>query len=354
MSVSISTQNVTALLQHLQYPVFQAPMAGSQDSRLAIAVSDAGGLGALPCAMLSAAQVVGQLEQIRARPGRLVNVNFFSHNPPESSDEDQEQWLDTLLPYFKELNADPGSVAAGAGRQPFSREYLEAVAPFKPEVVSFHFGLPEYHLLAPIKAWGGVVASSATTLQEGLWLQANGADLVIAQGLEAGGHRGHFLRADLEQQLSTNQLVKGLVQCLDIPVVAAGGISTPEQVSEALQMGAMAVQIGTGFLLSPEAKTSALHRAALKTEMTRNTAITNLFSGRPARGMVNRLMAELGPMSDKTPDFPLATNGIAPLRSAAEKEGSWDFSPLWAGEGASRCREQAAADLLRWFAGVGV
>ncbi|WP_086478998.1 NAD(P)H-dependent flavin oxidoreductase [Oceanospirillum sanctuarii] len=352
MSEQIQTRTPQALFQSLQYPIFQAPMAGSQDSVLAIAVSDSGGLGALPCAMLSVEQVAEQLELIRAKQGRAINLNFFSHTPPEPSDEDQKRWLDTLAPYFNELDVDPASVASGAGRQPFSRDYLDAIAPFKPEVVSFHFGLPDKSLMTEIKAWGGLIASSATTLAEGLWLQDQGADLVIAQGLEAGGHRGHFLRADLEEQLPTRELVKGLVQQLDIPVVAAGGISTPQQVSEMLELGASAVQIGTGFLLTPEAKTSALHRSALKSEMTQNTAITNLFSGRPARGMVNRLMAEQGPMSDKTPAFPLATNGIAPLRAAAEKQGSWDFSPLWAGTGAAECQEKSVTELISWFAGA--
>ncbi len=352
MSEQTQTRTLPALFQSLEFPIFQAPMAGSQDSVLAIAVSDSGGLGALPCAMLSVEQAVEQLELIRAKQGRAINVNFFSHTPPEPSDEDQKRWLDTLAPYFNELDVDPVSVASGAGRQPFTRDYLDAIAPFKPELVSFHFGLPDKSLMAEIKAWGGLIASSATTLEEGLWLQAQGADLVIAQGLEAGGHRGHFLRADLEEQLPTRELVRGLVQSLDIPVVAAGGISTPEQVSEMLALGACAVQIGTGFLLTPEAKTSALHRSALKSEMTQNTAITNLFSGRPARGMVNRLMAEQGPVSDKAPAFPLATNAIAPLRAAAEKQGSWDFSPLWAGEGASECQEKPVAELIRWFAGA--
>ncbi len=352
MTEQISQRAPSALLQRLQYPIFQAPMAGSQDSKLAIAVSDAGGLGALPCAMLSVGQVSEQLELIRAKEGRVINVNFFSHTSPELSDEDQKCWLNTLAPYFAELGVDPASVTSGAGRQPFTRDYLDAIAPFKPELVSFHFGLPDQELIDDIKAWGGLIASSATTLDEALWLQLRGADLVIAQGLEAGGHRGHFLRSDLEEQLPTRELVKGLVQHLDIPVVAAGGISTPEQVSEMLALGACAVQIGTGFLLAPEAKTSALHRRALKTEMTQDTAITNLFSGRPARGMVNRLMAEQGPISDKAPAFPLATNAIAPLRAAAEKQGSWDFSPLWAGEGASECQEKPVTELLRWFAGT--
>ena len=352
MSDPLQSRFLQMLLANLHYPIFQAPMAGSQDSDLAIAVSDAGGLGALPCAMLSIEQVVQQLKRIRAKPERVINVNFFSHRPPEPSDVDQKRWLDTLSPYYKELNIDPSCVAASAGRRPFSRDYLDAIAPFKPDVVSFHFGLPDKCLIAEIKAWGGVIASSATTLQEGRWLQEQGADLVIAQGLEAGGHRGHFLRSDLEEQLPRLEFVKGLIKILDIPIVAAGGISTPEQVTQMLQLGAVAVQIGTGFLLTPEAKTSALHRSALKSDLSKVTAITNLFSGRPARGLINRLIREQGPLSEKTPAFPLATQAITPLRVAAEKQGCWDFSPLWAGEGAPDCQEKTAAELVRWFAGA--
>lgn len=339
------------LFSSLRYRILQAPMAGSQDGELAAAVSDAGGLGALPCAMLSVEQVIQQLALVREKKGRAINVNFFSHTAPEYSDRDQAHWLSTLSLYYKELKIDPGNIAGGPGRQPFSRDYLDAIAPFKPELVSFHFGLPDQSLMAEIKAWGGLIASSATTIREGLWLQARGADLVIAQGLEAGGHRGHFLRSDLEEQLPTKALLTGLIEVLDIPVVAAGGLSTPQQVDEMLQLGAVAVQIGTGFLLTPEAKTSPLHRKALKTKMSEETVITNVFSGRPARGMMNRLMREQGPMSDKVPAFPLASTAIAPLRAAAEKQGCWDFSPLWAGEGAVECQEKPVGELIRWFVG---
>ncbi len=337
------------LQQALEYPVFQSPMAGSQGSALAVAVSDAGGLGAIPCAMLSTQQVAEALQTVREKAGRIINVNFFCHQPPEPSAAAQSRWLEALSPYFDELNVDPSGVAAGAGRQPFSQEYLSAITPFEPEVVSFHFGLPDPVMIAAIKGWGGLVAASATTLEEGIWLEQNGADLVIAQGLEAGGHRGHFLRNDLEDQLPTESLVSALVQAIHVPVIAAGGISTPEQVAQMLHCGASAVQVGTAFLLTPEATTSEVHRAALRSDLVGETAITNLFSGRPARGMVNRLMIEQGPMSDKPPAFPLATNAVAPLRAAAESKASWDFSPLWAGTGAAACQEKAASDLVRWL-----
>lgn len=336
----------------LNLPILQAPMAGSQGSELAIAVSDAGGLGALPCAMLSVEQVVDELSLIREKNGRAVNVNFFCHQPPEISDTATERWLDTLQPYFDELAIDRTKVPATASRQPFSQAYLDAIAPFKPEVVSFHFGLPAPELLAPIKAWGGKVLSSATTLAEAEWLAAQGVDLIIAQGLEAGGHRGHFLQQGLADQLPVRELVVEITRKIAVPVIAAGGIATPEDVEALLSAGAVGVQVGTALLLTPESKATPLHRKALKSPLNQETVITNLFSGRPARGMINRLIDEQGPMSEASPAFPLAGNAITLLRGEAEKQGSWDFSPLWAGTQAHLCREVSAEQLLYWLSGL--
>ena len=225
-------------------------------------------------------------------------------------------------------------------------DVLEA---FRPAVVSFHFGLPAPDLLARVKSWGSLVLSSATTVAEAQWLQAHGADAIIAQGLEAGGHRGMFLTEDLSTQIGTFALLPQIVRAVEVPVIAAGGIATPAGVAAAKQLGASAVQIGTAFLCSHEAATSALHRAALQSPAAQHTALTNVFSGRPARGIVNRLMRELGPLCAQAPAFPMATAGIAPLRSAAEAQGSSDFTPLWSGQNASVCRTAAAADITRDF-----
>jgi nitronate monooxygenase len=227
----------------------------------------------------------------------------------------------------------------------------DAIEAFKPAVVSFHFGLPSASLLARVKSWGALVMSSATTVDEALWLEAHGADVVIAQGLEAGGHRGHFLSCDLTRQMGTFALLPQIVRAVSVPVVAAGGIADAQGVAAALALGAAAVQVGTAYLLCPEATTSAVHRAALKSEAARHTALTHLFTGRPARGIVNRLMAELGPMAEVVPEFPLATGAIAPLRAHAEGLGSGDFSPLWSGQNALGCREAPAADITRALAG---
>jgi nitronate monooxygenase len=238
-------------------------------------------------------------------------------------------------------------VPAGPGRLPFSSEAADVLEDFRPAVVSVHFGLPSADLLARVRGWGSKVVSSATTVAEARWLEARGVDAVIAQGLEAGGHRGLFLGDDLSGQLGTFALLPQVVQAVKLPVIAAGGIADARGVRAALALGAAGVQVGTAYLLCPEATTTAIHRAALKSEAARVTALTNLFTGRPARGIVNRLMRELGPINATAPTFPLATAAIAPLRAAAEARGSGDFSPLWAGQNVSGCREVPAAQLTR-------
>ncbi len=337
----------------VELPVIQAPMAGVQDSALAIAVSDAGGLGSLPCAMLGVDGLREQLAVIHARPGkRPINLNFFCHAPPAPSAEREAAWRAALWPYFTEFGIDAQAIASGPGREPFSAQVADVLAEFGPAVVSFHFGLPSADLLARVRGWGATILASATTVNEARWLQAQGVDAVIAQGAEAGGHRGMFLSDDLASQIGTMALVPQLVRALNIPVIAAGGIADARGLKAALALGAAGVQVGTAYLLCPEARTSAVHRAALKSDAARLTAITNLFTGRPARGIVNRIIRELGPVSATAPAFPLAASAIAPLRAAAEALGSGDFSPLWAGQNTSGCREVPAAELTRALAGV--
>jgi nitronate monooxygenase len=187
-------------------------------------------------------------------------------------------------------------------------------------------------------------------VDEARWLEAHGADAIIAQGLEAGGHRGHFLSDDLAAQLGTMALVPQVVSAVRVPVIATGGIADARGVAAAMALGASAVQVGTAYLLCPEATTSAVHRAALASADARVTDVTNLFSGRPARGIVNRLMRELGPMSPLAPAFPLAASAVAPLRARAERGGRGDFSPLWSGQNASGCRELPAGEVTRALA----
>jgi nitronate monooxygenase len=348
-----ATGDAMVTLQQLlgiELPVIQAPMAGVQGSALAIAVSNAGGLGSLPCAMFSVDAMRKELAQIMAHTTRPFNVNFFCHAPPAPSAERATAWHAALAPYYKEFGLDAGAIPDGPGRAPFSAEYADVLGEFKPAVVSFHFGLPAAALLARVRAWGAKILCSATTVDEARWLADRGVDAIIAQGVEAGGHRGIFLSDDLTTQVGTFALLPQIVQAVKLPVIAAGGIADAQGVAAAMALGAAGVQIGTAYMLCPEATTSAVHRAALKSDAARHTALTNLFTGRPARGIVNRIMRELGPLSAAAPAFPLATSAIAPLRAHAERQGSGDFSPLWSGQNASGCREIPAADLTRELA----
>ncbi len=334
----------------IELPIVQAPMAGVQGSALAVAVSNAGGLGSLPCAMLGPDAMRSELASIRAQTRKPFNVNFFCHASPTASPEREAAWRAALAPYYEEYGIDVRAISAGPGRAPFSSEAADVLSEFKPAVVSFHFGLPSAELLARARAWGAKILSSATTVEEARWLEAHGVDAVIAQGVEAGGHRGLFLSDDLTTQVGTMALLPQIVHAVNLPVIAAGGIADARGVAAALALGATGVQIGTAFLLCPEATSSVVHRTALKSEAARHTALTNVFTGRPARGIVNRIMKELGPISAAAPAFPLATAAIAPLRAAAESRGSGDFSPLWSGQNASGCKEIPAARLTRELA----
>ncbi len=334
----------------IEFPLIQAPMAGAQDSALAVAVSNAGGLGSLPCAMLDAQALRRELTAIKAQTARPLNLNFFCHAPPAADDSAAAAWRARLAPYRAELGIDESAPAKAASRAPFDTQAADLVEEFAPAVVSFHFGLPSPELLARVRASGAKVLSSATTVEEARWLEARGVDAVIAQGLEAGGHRGMFLSSQLSSQVGTFALLPQVVRALKVPVIAAGGIADQAGIRAALALGAAGVQLGTAYLLCPESRISDLHRAALRGEGAQHTALTNLFTGRPARGIVNRLMRELGPMAAQMPQFPLAATAVAPLRSAAEAVGNADFSPLWSGQNASGCRAVPAADLTRELA----
>ncbi|HZP92554.1 MAG TPA: nitronate monooxygenase [Burkholderiales bacterium] len=334
----------------IELPIIQAPMAGAQASALAVAVSNAGGLGSIGCATLSTEAMRKELQTIRAQTTRPYNVNFFCHTPPVADPAREANWRKALSPYYRTYGIDPNAIPAGPGRAPFNAEAADVLEEFRPAIVSFHFGLPPAPLLARVKALGAKILSSATTVEEALWLEAHGVDAVIAQGAEAGGHRGMFLTDDLTTQIGTFALLPQIVHAVKLPVIAAGGIADAQGVAAAMALGASGVQVGTAYLLCPESTISALHRAALKSAAARHTALTNLFTGRPARGIVNRVMRELGPMNSAAPEFPLATAAIAPLRAKAEATGSTDFSPLWSGQNASCCTEMPAAQLTRELA----
>ena len=329
------------------YPLIQAPMAGAQDSQMAIAVCRAGGLGSLAAALLSPPQLAAELAAIQAATDAPFNVNFFAHQMLEPTPQQMRRWHDFLQPYFDRFGVDAAAMDAGGLRQPFGDAQLAIVQQYRPAVVSFHFGLPAAAQVQALKDIGTCIIASATSVAEAQWLAERGVDAVIAQGSEAGGHRATFLAADVASQTGTLALLPQIVDAVPLPVIAAGGIADARGVKAALDMGAAAVQLGTAYLLCPEASTSALHRAALQSPLARHTVLTNIFSGRPARGMVNRMVRDLGPMNPLAPAFPLATAASAPLRARAESQGSHDFTPLWSGQNASACKAIPAAELTR-------
>ncbi|MBM3106253.1 nitronate monooxygenase [Pseudomonas sp. V1] len=334
----------------IELPILQAPMAGSTGSAMAIAVSNAGGLGALPCATLSLEQLRAELQVFKQACNGPLNVNFFCHQPPLPDPERDAAWKQALKPYYEELGADYEAPTPVSNRAPFDDASCRLIEEFKPAVVSFHFGLPEAGLLARVKATGAKVLSSATTVDEAIWLEQHGCDAIIAMGYEAGGHRGMFLSTDLNTQVGTLALVPQIVDAVKVPVIAAGGISDHRGIVAALALGACAVQMGTAYLLCPEAKVSATHRQALNTAKDSDTALTNLFTGRPARGINTRIMRELGPISSLAPHFPLAGGALMPLRAITEPSGNGDFSSLWAGQAASLARALPAGELTHSLA----
>jgi len=317
---------------------------------MVVAVSLAGGLGSLPCALLNAEQIRSEFTLIRQGSSRPVNLNFFCHMPPAFDQEREIRWRKELERYYLELDIDPQAPIPGSNRTPFDEAMCDLVADLKPEVVSFHFGLPDRTLLARVKATGAKVLSSATSVDEARWLEQEGCDAIIAQGAEAGGHRGMFMSDDIATQIGTMALVPQVVDAVSVPVIAAGGIGDARGIVAAFALGASAVQIGTAYLFCPEAKLSLVHREALRQSKSDGTALTNVFTGRPARGIVNRLMREVGPISDRVPTFPLAGGALVPLRSKSEPLGSSDFVALWSGQAAALGRELPAGELTRRLA----
>ena len=334
----------------IEHPIVLAPMAGAMDFELAAAVAQGGGLGSLPCAMLTPDALREQVAQFRARAAKPLNLNFFCHTPPVPNNAREHAWRERLKPYYVEFAADPAAPIPNSNRAPFDEAFCDVVEEIEPAIVSFHFGLPEASLLRRVKDAGCLVVSSATTVKEARWLEERGVDALIAQGLEAGGHRGMFLGDELAGQVGTFALLPQVADAVKVPVIAGGAIGDARGIAAAFALGASGVQMGSAYLHCPESKISAPHRAALKNAADDGTVLTNVISGRPARGIVNRLMREVGPMSPLAPEFPLATGALVPLRAKAEAAGSGDFSPLWAGQAAGLGRAMPAHDLTRALA----
>jgi nitronate monooxygenase len=335
-----------------EFPIVLAPMAGVMDADLVIAAAQGGALGSLPCAMLSAEKAREQVKIIRQRVSAPINLNFFCHTPVDVDPAREAGWKQRLARYYEELGLDPAAPFSAANRAPFDAASCEVVEELKPEVVSFHFGLPAPALLKRVKAAGCLVMGSATIVREAIWLEENGADVIIAQGAEAGGHRGMFLTDDIAGQPGTFALVPQVVDAVKVPVVAAGGVADGRGIAAAFALGAAGVQIGSAYLRCPESKVIAPARVALGQAHDDSTVITNVMTGRPARGVVNRVMREVGPVTPHAPVFPHAATSLGPLKAAAEKLGKVDFTNLWAGQAIRMGREMPAAELTRALAGA--
>ena len=339
-------------LLQIQSPLVLAPMAGSGTVELAASVCAAGGLGSLGCAVMQPELATQTIERLRALTSRPINVNFFCHSPAQADPVREDAWRDRLASYYHEFGLDPSLPPPRMDLPPFGDAMFTVVERVRPEVVSFHFGLPEACLLDRIKAAGCRVMSSATTVAEARWLEAHGVDAIIAQGYEAGGHRGIFLGTDggVASQMGTFALVPQIVDAVRVPVIAAGGIADERGISAAFALGAAAVQIGTAYLRCPEAATPPLYREALRDARAETTIVTNVFTGRPARALVNRLTQEVGPISGAAPAFPGAMAAVAPLRASAERRGNSDFTSLWAGQAGSIGRDMDAEAFTRMLA----
>lgn len=334
----------------IELPIIQAPMAGANGAEMAAEVCAAGGLGSIPCAMLDAAGVRAEVAALRRATDRPFNLNFFCHDEPADGAEALRRWRERMLRYFTELGVEVPTEASAGRRAPFDAPMCDVVEDVRPAVVSFHFGLPGAALLARVKSAGVVVLSSATTVVEARWLEEHGCDAVIAQGAEAGGHRGMFLTDRVYTQPGTFALVPEVVDAVRVPVIAAGGIGDGRGIAAAFALGASGVQIGTAFLTTPESLVSEVHLSALRRAHADDTALTNVFTGRPARGIVNRMVRELGPINDSAPPFPLAAAVLGPLRGAAEAVGADDFTPLWSGQGVALCTMRTARELTSHLA----
>jgi nitronate monooxygenase len=343
-------RRVTDLFK-IDFPILLAPMAGVMGAELAIAVAEGGGLPSVPCAMISPEKAREQVKIIRQRVSTPINLNFFCHKAVEADPAREAIWRERLAPYYREHGLDHTAPINAANRAPFDAAFCELVEELKPEVVSFHFGLPEAGLLKRVKATGAIVMSSATIVREAIWLEENGADVIIAQGAEAGGHRGMFLTDNIAEQPGTFALVPQVVDAVKVPVIAAGGIADGRGIAAAFALGAAGVQIGSAYLRCPESKVSAPARVALAQAMDDSTVITNVMTGRPARGVANRAMREIGPMCPDAPAFPHSATALGPLKAAAEKLGRVDFTNLWAGQAVRLGREMPAAELTRALAG---
>ena len=319
-------------------------MAGAQDDVLAIAVAQAGGVGSIACATLTPQEIhASSTRFLNASTGPL-NLNFFCHTMPQHDPKREALWLNELKGFYEELSLPLEYPISGMPRT-LDADMVDVTCTINPAIVSFHFGLPAVKFIDQIRRIGAKIIATATTVTEAQYLEANGCDAVIAQGKSAGGHQGVFLPTETPQLLSTSDLVQNIVATVNIPVIAAGGIANAEGIRAIMERGASGVQIGTRFLKSPQSTITPIHRRILEGQTDRPTAITNVFTGRPARGLVNKLVRKIGPINPNVQAYPMAIPALAPLKAATV--GSDDFVSLWAGENWKTGQPKPAADIVK-------
>ena len=346
--MSWKSNKLTELLG-IELPIIQAPMAGSTTPELAAAVTNAGGLGSLGCAFLTPDQFTDECLAVRSATNGAFNVNFFVHEEPVLDEERGEAMRGRLRAYYEEFGL--GEVPAAVPSSPtFGPKQLEAVLAASPPIVSFHFGLPSADAVQAVKDMGAVVLGTATTVAEARLLAEGGVDAVIAQGFEAGGHRGTFAEPYESGHVGTLSLVPQVVDAVDVPVIAAGGIADGRGIAAALALGASGVQLGTAFLTCPESSAHPVYRQTLLAAGDGDTRLTQAFSGRPARGLENRYMREMAGAEDTFPDFPILNTLTGPLRKASAEAGKGDFMALWSGQSAALSRALPAAELVQTLA----
>jgi nitronate monooxygenase len=312
-------------------PIVQAPMAGAGGVALAVAAIEGGAVGSLPCAMLAPDEAKTQAAEVRARASGPLNLNFLCHVMPDGADD--SAWRALLAPLYTRAGVTAGD--APPPRLPFDAAMCAAVEEIRPELVSFHFGLPDEALMARVRAAGARILGNATSIAEARWLAAHGVDAIIAQGWEAGGHAGAFLGGDPAERIGLVALLPQIADAVDVPVIAAGGIGDARGIAAALALGAAAVQMGTAYLHCPESLIGAAHREGLAGEAAAHTAFTNVYTGRLARGLPGPLTDALGRVREEAPPFPLASAALAPL----------GLKPMWAGQAAALGRPEPARAL---------
>lgn len=325
-------------------PIIQAPMAGAASPAMAAAAARAGALGSLGCAMMTPEAAVEAFRAAQTGTNRQVNLNFFCHDPPREDADRAAAAMQRLAPWYDRLEAGPPK-PPGPNAPPFSDEMCTAVLAAGARLLSFHFGLPSEALVARLKAEEVLILSSATSVAEARWLEERGADVIVAQGAEAGGHNGWFLPREGADLSTTMALVPRVVDAVSVPVVAAGGIADGRGVAAALMLGAAGVQVGTAFLATPESATAEVHKAAIAAASGDETTATRAFSGRMARGLVNAYARDMADVAD-WPDFPLMNVATGPLRAASARRGSPEAFALWAGQGAGLARVETTAQVV--------